>query len=167
MQHKYSSFTSFIIISILQMKSLDVGRCVVSTFLIDIYNCQTPSTLHIVIETGEVIYITFADHSKTARSIAHRHTTTRARWTRQYIVYTLPPNTPQAERMTRLMIETHISSSGAHICTLLDRIDTTLLYHWIPNGITPHTYLFPLRRQHVHLSIGIHAHISCECPSYQ
>ena len=34
------------LISILQMKSLDVGRCVFSTFLIDIYdNCPTPSTL--------------------------------------------------------------------------------------------------------------------------
>ena len=120
-----------------------------------------------VIETGEVIYITFAGHSKTAGSITHRHTTTYARWIRQYIVYTLPPNTPQAERMTWSMIEMHISSFGAHICTLLDRIDTTLLYHQIPNGITPHTYLFPLRRRHVHSSIGIHAHISCECPSYQ
>ena len=121
----------------------------------------------IVIETGEVIYITFTDHSKTAGSITHRPMTTHTHWIRQYIVYTLPPNTPQAERTTRSIIETHISSFGAHICTLLDRIDTTLSYDRIPNGITLHIYLFPLRRRHVHSSIGIHAHKSCECLSYQ
>ena len=123
--------------------------------------------LDTVIETGEVIYITIADHSKTAGFVAHRHTTTCAPRIRQYIVYTLPPNAPQAERTIRSTIEMHISSSGAHICTLLDWIDTTLLYHQIPNGITPHTYLFPLRRRHICSSIGIHMHISCECPSYQ
>ena len=95
-------------------------------------------TVEIVIETGEVIYITITDHSKTTRSIAHRHTTTCACWIQQYMVYTLPPNAPQAERTTRSTIKTHTSSSRTHICTLLDRIDTTLLYHLIPNGITPH-----------------------------
>ena len=120
-----------------------------------------------VIETSEVIYTTFTDHSKTTRSITQRHTTTRTRWIRQYIVYTLPPNAPQAERTTQLIIETHISSFRAHICTLLDWIDTTLSYHRIPNGITPHIYLFPLWRRHIHSSIGIHAHTSCECLSYQ
>ena len=127
----------------------------------------TASRIYSVIETSEVIYITITDHSKTAGSITHRHTTTRTCWIRQYIVYTLPPNAPQAEWMTQSIIETHISSFRAHICTLLDRIDTTLSYHRIPNGITPHIYLFPLRRRHVHSSIGIHAHTSCECPSYQ
>ena len=126
-----------------------------------------PNTLASVIETGEVIYTTFTDHSKTAGSITHRHTTTHTRWIRQYIVYTLPPNAPQAEQTTQSIIKTHISSFGACICTLLDRIDTTLSYHRIPNGITPHIYLFPLRRRHIRLSIGIHAHTSCECPSYQ
>ena len=55
---------------------------------------MSPSIVYIVIETGEVIYITFTDHSETAGSITHRHTTTRTRWIRQYIVYTRPPNTP-------------------------------------------------------------------------
>ena len=113
----------------------------------------------VVIETGEVIYITITDHSKTAGSITHRHTTTLTRWIQQYMLYTLPPNAPQTERTTRSTIEAHTSSSGAHILTLFDWIKTTLLYHWIPNGITPHTYLFPFQRQHVRLSIGIHVHI--------
>ena len=87
----------------------------------------TKHKLQTVIETSEVIYITIADHSKTPRSVAHRHTTTRACRIRQYIVYTLPPNAPQAERTTRSTIETHISSSRTHICTLLDQM--TPLYY--------------------------------------
>ena len=99
-----------------------------------------------VMETGEVIYITITDHSKTTRSIAHRHTIICALRIQQNMLNTLPPNAPQPERTTRSTIEAHTSSSRAHILTLLDRIDTTLLYHQIPNGITPHTYLFPLWR---------------------
>ena len=123
--------------------------------------------LHCVIETGEVIYITITDHSKTAGSIAHRHTIICAHQIQQNMLNTLPPNVQQPERTTRSTIEAHISSSGVHILTLLNRIDTTLLYHRIPNGITLHTYLFPLQRRHVHSSIGIHAHTSCGHPSYQ
>ena len=33
-------------------------------------------------------------------TVAHRHMTTRARRIQQYILYTLPPNAPQAERTT-------------------------------------------------------------------
>ena len=120
-----------------------------------------------VIETGEVIYITITNHSKTAGSVTHRHTIACADWKQQNMFNTLPPNVPQPERTARLMIEVHISSSGSHILTLLNQINTTLLYHWIPNGITPHTYLFPPQRRHVCSSIGIHAHTSCRYPSYQ
>ena len=125
------------------------------------------SMVKFVIETSEVIYITVANHSKTARSVAHRHTITCARRIQQNMLNTLRPNAPQPKRTTRSMIEAHTSSSGAHILTLLDQIDTTLLYHRIPNGITLHTYLFPLWRWHVCSSIGIHAHTSCGRSSYQ
>ena len=120
-----------------------------------------------VIETSEVIYITITDHSKTTGSVAHRPIITCARRIHQNMTNILPPNAPQPEQMTRSTIEVHTSSSGAHILTLLDRINTTLLYHQIPNGITPHTYLFPLQRRHICSSIGIHAHTSCGHPSYQ
>ena len=121
----------------------------------------------LVIETGEVIYNIITDHSKTARSVTHRHTIACAHQIQQNIFNILPLNAPQPEQMTWLTIEAHISSSRVHILTLLNRIDTTLLYYRIPNGITPHTYLFPLQRWHIRSSIRIHAHTSCGYPSYQ
>ena len=69
------------------------------------------------------------------------------------MVYTLPPNTLQAERTTRSTIETHTSSSRAHICTLLDRIDTILLYHTahLPISIPETTRMFVDRNPHAYI----------------
>ena len=120
-----------------------------------------------VIEISEVIWHIITDHSKTTQSHIHRHTSPCAHWTQWNTHKTHSLNTPQLEQMTQLMIKTHISSSGMHTSTLFDWTDTTLSYHWIPNGITPCTYLFPFQQWHVYSSIRTHTHISCECYSYQ
>ena len=54
----------------------------------------------IVIEIGKVIYITITDHSKTARSVTHRHTTICACQIQQNMFNALPLNALQPKRMT-------------------------------------------------------------------
>ena len=95
----------------------------------------TVSSWHLsVIEIGEVIYNIITNHSNTARSLIHRHTTPCARWIQQNICNTLPLIAPQLEQPIQSMIETHISSSGTHTSILFNWTNTILSYHRIPNA---------------------------------
>ena len=86
------------------------------------------STFGTVIETGEVIYITITDHSKTAGSVAHRHTIICAHRIQQNMLNTLPPNAPQPERTnpiddrgTYIQLRgayTHLTQSDQHHSTI-------------------------------------------------